>query len=343
MVDQVIHEYEALISCLRNEYGLYIVRITALPTGTRPTVRLYRADVATGEAYCVKVIYGEWGLFSVIASHYLAKQGFKQIVAPIMTQTQKLWAELDTHSVNVIVFPFIDGKNAFDTPLSERQWVEFGALLKAIHTSPVMPRVVHRDDYYPQQVNRLTTTLALIELDGFEDATEPAAKALVAYLKARLPELNKLVQQTYHLAVALYKRKDDCVMCHANLHAKNVRLNAEGQMYFVDWDNTMAAPKECDLMFIGGGVHGIWNTADETNLFYRGYGETQIDPVVMAYYRCHYVVNSIAEACSEMLLVPSDDYDRDAMLQRLTDQFLPNNVIEITFRAIDALPPEFKI
>ena len=38
-------------------------------------------------------------------------------------------------------------------------------------------------------------------------------------------------------------------------------------------------------MFIGDGVGGIWNSAPEEALFYQGYGQTEIHPAALAYYR----------------------------------------------------------
>jgi len=38
-------------------------------------------------------------------------------------------------------------------------------------------------------------------------------------------------------------------------------------LYIVDWDDVLLAPKESDLMFIGGGIDEIWKTERE-----RSYG-----------------------------------------------------------------------
>jgi spectinomycin phosphotransferase len=71
--------------------------------------------------------------------------------------------------------------------------------------------------------------------------------------------------------------------------------------YIVDWDEPIMAPKERDLMFIGGGVCNVWNNPSEEALFYKGYGKTEINKTILAYYRHERIVEDIAEY-SQILL-----------------------------------------
>ena len=50
----------------------------------------------------------------------------------------------------------------------------------------------------------------------------------------------------------------------------NILIRTDGQppvLYIVDWDDVLLAPKESDLMFVGGGIDEIWKTERE-----RSYG-----------------------------------------------------------------------
>ena len=75
---------------------------------------------------------------------------------------------------------------------------------------------------------------------------------------------------------------------------ENVLLDGNESIYIVDWDDPIMAPKERDLMFIGGGVANVWNKLYEEQLFYEGYGLTDINTTISAYYRNERIVQDIA-------------------------------------------------
>ena len=82
------------------------------------------------------------------------------------------------------------------------------------------------------------------------------------------------------LARVLQARSPEFTLCHSDVHAGNLLIGADDAFYIVDWDSPILAPKERDLMFIGGGLMGAWRAPrEEEALFYRGYGATRIDPV----------------------------------------------------------------
>ena len=92
------------------------------------------------------------------------------------------------------------------------------------------------------------------------------------------------------------------VLCHSDIHAANLLVAADGALYIVDWDEPILAPKERDLMYAGGGQSFLGYTPQEEEaLFYRGYGETQVDPVGLAYYRYERIIEDIAAFCEQLL------------------------------------------
>jgi spectinomycin phosphotransferase len=102
----------------------------------------------------------------------------------------------------------------------------------------------------------------------------------------------------------------------------------------VDWDHPNLAPKERDLMFIGGAQGFTGHTPpEEETLFYRGYGQTQVDPIALAYYRYERIVEDIAVICEQILSTMDGGKDREQFLQYLQSNFLPNNTIDIAYRS----------
>jgi spectinomycin phosphotransferase len=90
------------------------------------------------------------------------------------------------------------------------------------------------------------------------------------------------------------------VICHADFHAWNVLIERSGDFVVVDWDETLLAPRERDLMFVDGGV-GDLDTKGFA--FYAGYGPVEMDPVVMAYFRHDWVVQELADYWRRVFLM----------------------------------------
>jgi spectinomycin phosphotransferase len=127
-------------------------------------------------------------------------------------------------------------------------------------------------------------------------------------------------------------------LCHSDIHAGNILIDASDAFYIVDWDNPILAPKERDLMYVGGGQMGAWHTPqEEETLFYRGYGRTQIDPTALAYYRYERIIADIAVYCEQIFLTNEGGRDREQSLQYLASNFVPNGVLEIAYKADQTL------
>ena len=86
------------------------------------------------------------------------------------------------------------------------------------------------------------------------------------------------------------------VLCHADVHTGNILLTAGGRMYVVDWDDTMLAPKERDLMFVLADTRGR-----EWDAFVAGYGQPDMDATTLAFYQHHWCVEDIGAFAVEIL------------------------------------------
>jgi len=149
-------------------------------------------------------------------------------------------------------------------------------------------------------------------------------------------EIQSIVERAEQLAQALQNRAVKLAVCHSDLHGRNVLVGADDELAIVDWDAPILAPKERDLMFIGGGVGGIWNNDQEASWFYQGYGQTEIDLVALSYYRYERIVVDIAEDSEQIFGMQGSVEERQKALG-LMNQFLPNNVVEIAHRSYQQL------
>jgi spectinomycin phosphotransferase len=126
------------------------------------------------------------------------------------------------------------------------------------------------------------------------------------------------------------------VLCHADLHTWNVLVDAEQHLWIVDWDEAILAPRERDLMFVVGGIgHGLVHPSD-TERFFQGYGETSIDPDLLAYHRSAWAVQDIAAYGEQALLTPGvAEQSRHGAVEGFRDLFEPGNIADLALGSSD--------
>lgn len=323
---------DTIIACLRGEYGLPVTQVAFLPLGADLNTAVYRATTGDGQAYFCRLRSGVFDETSVELPNYLRDQGVKQIIAPLKTQAGGLWASLDRFTV--ILYPYVEGRNGREIELSERHWREFGRALKRLHTTTLPPGLIGRireETYSPKWREIVKTSLEQTEPDTFAD---PAAAELAAFLKAKRDEVSDLVNRAEQLAQTLVAQPRERVLCHSDVHGSNVLIGTDGAFYIVDWDDPILAPKERDLMYVGGAQGFVGYTAQEEEaLFYRGYGRALVDPFGLAYYRYERIVEDIAIYCQQLLLTDEGGQDREQSLRYLQSNWAPDGTIEIAYRS----------
>jgi spectinomycin phosphotransferase len=242
---------QELTQCLDSDFGLVINEVTFLPLGGDLTTAVYRTVVADGTPYFCKLRRGEFDETTVELAKFLHDRGIAQIIAPLETQTGQLRAELG--AFKVIVYPYIEGKNGYEAPLSEKQWKEFGEALGRIHSvalPPTLEQGIVREEYAPYWRERTTKLVERVRKETLADLT--AAEG-AEFLRARGKQVLELVGRAEELAREVETRNPKFVLCHGDLHAGNLHVTEGGAIYIVDWDDPSLAPRERDLMFIGGG------------------------------------------------------------------------------------------
>lgn len=324
---------DTIIACLYDSFGLHISKVTFLPLGYVNSA-VYRVTADSGTPYFLKLRQGNFNEIAVAVPAFLHAQGIRQVMAPIATTTHTLWVHV--HGFDWILYPFFDGKTGFEIALSKTQWIALGQSMNAVHAA-ILPaglaERVPREDYSPGWRNIVRAFHKQVEQDRYDD---PTAASFAALLMTKRDEIQCIVERAEQLAQALQNRVVKLAVCHSDLHGRNVLVGADDEMAIVDWDAPILAPKERDLMFIGGGVGGIWNDDQEAKWFYQGYGQTEIDLVALTYYRYERIVEDIAEYSERIFGMQGSVQDRQKGL-RLKEQFLPNNVVEIAHRSYQQL------
>ena len=322
-----------IMACLRDSFGLHIAQVTFLPLGWVNNA-VYRVITDSGASYFLKLRQGNFNEITVAVPAFLHAQGIRQVMAPIATASHTLWVK--AHGFDWILYPYFEGKTGFELALSKTQWIAFGESMHAIHTTILPAELVERlpqEDYSPRLRDTVKAFHKQVEQNRYDD---PIAASLAAFWLTKRDEIQRIVERAKQLAHALRNRATTLAVCHSDLHGGNIMVDANEELAIVDWDEPILAPKERDLMFIGGGVGGIWNNEQEASWFYQGYGQTEIDLVALSYYRYQRIVVDIAERAEQIFGMQGSVEERQKGL-RLMEQFLPNNVVEIAHRSYQQL------
>ncbi len=320
-----------IIACLRDQYGLTVAQLDFLPRGADRDTAVYRAAVGS-TPYFVKLRKGAFSPLTLTVPKLLHDQGVTQVIAPLVTQTGKLWAPLEVF--HLAVFPFIAGRDGYDVALTDAHWIAFGRALKAIHAAKIKAGVLAELQHDAFQGFWRTQVQEFMERVETEPFSDPIAAELATLLRDRRKIVEQLVARAEELAAALTARSLPVIVCHADLHAGNLLIADDGRLFIIDWDMLIRAPKERDLMFVGGGLFGGKRSPrEEEALFYRGYGAAEIDAEALVYYRYERIVDDIAAYCEAILLTEGESQDRANGLRQLTSQFQPGAVIDVAFRS----------
>lgn len=323
-----------IIDCLNSKYGIATTQITLLPLGADMDASVYKAEADDEKSYFIKVKKGHQSNIGVTLLAFLQASGIQQIIPPIQGGDGKL-----THPINdftLIVYPFINGQNGFSCHLNDVQWINLGQALKQVHQLDVPQSFkdqIKKEDFS----SKSRETLRSIESMDGNFANDEMSWKLQTFMKEHKEIIHRLVNQAELLCQMIQGESTEFVLCHSDIHGGNVLIDENGAIYIVDWDEPIMAPKERDLMFIGGGVANVWNHLHEEQLFYKGYGKTPIQIEILAYYRHERIIQDIVEYYQALLFTSDRKEDKQKIYKHFLDMFAPNGVVDIAFRTAKKL------
>ena len=151
-----------------------------------------------------------------------------------------------------------------------------------------------------------------------------------ALLHTKREMILNAIQRAEKLAQVMASRELEFVPCHSDIHPGNLFIDKKGKVLIVDWDYPTFAPKERDLMFIGGGQGFMPYIAEqEESLFYQGYGQVELDPTALTYYRYERGITDISVESERILSIELGEKDRAQSLEYLGYYFLPGGTLEM--------------
>ncbi|RIK59262.1 MAG: phosphotransferase, partial [Planctomycetota bacterium] len=229
MLEQPDLHHDLILARLRESYALAIAHLEFLPLGADANTAVYCAIAVDGTRYFVKLRRGGFDQSAISLLKHLKDRGVEAIIAPLLAGDGQLWTEIAPFSL--VLFPFIEGRNGYETEFTADHWRELGATLMRVHTVEIPPALadgIRREDFAPRWRKAVRGFLADIRRQTY---TDPVAVELASFLNLKHDEVLHLVEQTEQLAATLRARPQEFVLCHSDLHAGNVLIDGDGKLY----------------------------------------------------------------------------------------------------------------
>ncbi|MFR9777638.1 phosphotransferase enzyme family protein [Micromonospora sp. MS34] len=272
-----------LAARVAGEFGLTFVTAVPVDLGADPAARMWRATTADGRGYAVKLTGGGTAAGLMVTAR-LAARGVPGIVAPLTTRDGRLAAVHDGRRLTVT--PWVSDRPAPAGGMRPVHWRAYGALLAAAHAVPVtealaeLPREDHKHAAVATAVRETDHRLRAVD-----DRADRWTRQTATHWRDAAADLARLLGAVDRLGAELRARPAETVVCHGDPHLGNLLLGPDGQVWLIDWDDAVLAPRERDLMFVvgGGPAFAPEGRVDEA-AFRAGYGPVRPDPVRLAYH-----------------------------------------------------------
>jgi spectinomycin phosphotransferase len=336
-----------LIAHIRDRFGLPIESLTFVPLGNDSAAWTYRASAADRSAWFIKVRRDPRPA-GILVPRFLRDHGLPEVVAARSTRDGEPWLQIGPWSV--LVYPFVDAPRAMDAGMDEGGWTHFGAFAARLHATvlpPDLAAIVPREDFRPKATQMARRVARHVDADPrHEPLRDEIAERLVAAWVTRREQIERLVSRSEELAARIragvgLKRPVRFVPSHADLHAANVLVGADGSLSIVDWDEIVLAPPERDLMFVrGSAIAGVVSDREAT-AFETGYGTreaSEADPLLIAWYRIDWAVQDLADFARRALLDPAvGTATRANALALFESNFEPGSEVDTAIAADERL------
>jgi spectinomycin phosphotransferase len=327
MIENQFLSSQKIVEALRKSYGIEVEDLEFLPLGADRNATVYKAQAKDKKDYFVKLKRDYDRKIGLAITKLLYEAGIRQMILPIPTLQGEPTAHLEDSTL--IVYPFIVGQDGFSRDLSQEQWTALGVALKKIHEVklPLSLQEQIRKEAY-SDIWRNAVKKLLRDVDAAREAN-----SFYQFLSSKKEIIRKLIVGAEVLSQKIRNLPVEFVLCHADIHGGNVLIGESNAIYIVDWDDPMMAPKERDLMFIGGGVGNMWNKPHEEDHFYEGYGHVQINKEILSYYRLERIVEDIADFSIQLHSASIADADKQTIYKLFTGMFDQNGVVDIALKS----------
>lgn len=312
---------EQLRAWVRDDFGVDLESVERIHHGADTAAEVWRGITPTDRLYAVKWSGGGSDAGPLVSA-YLAEHGVPGVAGPAKTRGGRLWSTREGRRLSLL--PWISAARAVDANITAQHWTAYGELLASVHAtapSPELAAALRRENYDHERMVTLAETIDhRLRTDKPRDRLE---EELAAEWNASRELITGLIYLAEDLAQELRGRDATKVICHSDPHLGNLLLGPGDEVWLIDWDDVMLAPRERDLMFLLGGMGSVGPVSEQRRTwFFNGYGTAEIDEQRLTYYRCARALDDAAQWAEQVLQGP----DREEALTILRGVLSPSGL-----------------
>jgi spectinomycin phosphotransferase len=260
---------------IQEKFGISVISLTPVPKW-KP-VRAYVVESPKHTNFFLKIYSDDSIPDSAFrfAHDLYAKAGITNITHPVATSNGQMRIQLgDTH---IALFDLISGTTAEQHNLSEKQLERLGELLASIHQSKAMI-----GEYSVRERFEIPFRDRLVAI--FNDMSKISSNStnykarLKFFLEPHRQKFMKELETLGELQRKVRRKNLEFVNCHGEPSPGNVLASNSGEVYLLDWDDPIFAPKEKDLLFFKDSIEPVMKGY---SLFSK---DINLDQDVMAFY-----------------------------------------------------------
>ncbi len=318
---------EDIIELLESNYRLNIDALEFLPIGNDQRAWAYRAFANSGDCF-LKLRKGGTRQAALVAPHELRRMGIDQALAPLSTISGDL--RVSCEDFDLILYPYIDGRSAWGMSLAPAQARRWGEIMRRIHSAALSPAIIGATPREVFGVKWLPKIARVEEVITSGDFNGDVAAATAQEWREQEAEIELCRNRYLELGAQLSGQPPPFALCHADIHTANIIIDADERIWIVDWDETVIAPRERDLMFFVLDGHA----SDFTEAFFAGYGDDDINWLALAYYKYDWVIQEFGDYGERVFLSTElGEQDLQASLREFKRLFASDDVIARAHRA----------
>ncbi len=297
-----------LKDAIREKFGIRLVNLTLVPKWE--AARGYMIESSNHKSFFLKIYWDNKIPDSAFtfADDLFAKAGITNIAHPILTSHSQM--RIQIRDFQIALFDWISGKTAQEHKLTDMQLERLGELLARIHQSkPIIGEYPIRENFEIPFKDRLVAIFSDIsEMTG--DSTKYQTK-LKLFLEPHKQKFMRELETLNRLQLKVRRMNLEFVNCHGEPSPGNILSSDNGEIYLLDWDEPISAPKEKDLLFFKDNVEPVM----------KGYSvfskDTVIDQDVLEFYGHMWNLGEIAYYGSKILFEDYSDAQNQIWLDNL--------------------------